>query len=713
MACITIPPPGQLASAPNPQASAWWKWTAPYSGTVTLDAFGSNFDTALGVYTGSTVGNLVSVAGNDDASGSYQSQAIFPVTAGTTYSFAVDGWGSAAGNISLTLLEVASTITTVAATSNPVVIGSSVTFTATVSPSAAPLGSIQFQDAGVNLGTPQTMTLVAGVPTATFSTSTLALGTHAITAAYNGVGSFAGSVSAPFSQVVIPTNDNFANAFPLTGTTVASTGTNGGFTGETGEPNPVGHSTPLHSAWWNWTAPYSGTARVKTAGSSFDTTLGIYSGSSVGSLTFVGDNDDDPAGGTQSIVTFTATAGTTYRIAVNGYNGATGSISLSLIESLAITNPANVTLTKAQVESGADTTSNPDVTNGAAGTLVPYTASGSSSAAPNGLANLSDGDIGASVASDGSYAIPNNGSTVTLDFGSTKTITSIALYNGYANRDDGTYTLRDAADNILAVWTIAGTGGSGNDGTDSFWLTFITPITTSRLTPTSNTTDISPSFREIQVFSFPAPTLSSVVVNGGIAGFAGTQRSDIIALQLNFNEPVTLGAGAFALAVHANNQNAGAIPTMTAASSNGGATWTITFSGANADPSFSDPTGAQFGSGAPANGFRSLADGVYDWTVNLANVHPVGATALSGTGTSATTFHRLFGDSSGEEPVVGNQRSATVNTTDNLDFRAAFNAPVGTGNYRSYFDFNGDGQINTTDNLQFRNRFNRPLSWSV
>ena len=48
-------------------------------------------------------------------------------------------------------------------------------------------------------------------------------------------------------------------------------------------------------------------------------------------------NDDDPAGGQTSYVTFTATAGTTYQIAVDGLNGATGSISLNIYSQQAST----------------------------------------------------------------------------------------------------------------------------------------------------------------------------------------------------------------------------------------------------------------------------------------------------------------------------------------------------------------------------------------
>src|ERR1043165_8204813 len=113
-----------------------------------------------------------------------------------------------------------------------------------------------------------------------------------------------------------PTNDNFAGRIVLSGNNVTTTGTNVDATKETGEPNHAG-STGGHSVWWDWTAPATGDATIDTFGSSFDTLLAVFTGSSVSTLTFVASNDD--SGGLQSQVTFTAIGGTAYRIAVDGY----------------------------------------------------------------------------------------------------------------------------------------------------------------------------------------------------------------------------------------------------------------------------------------------------------------------------------------------------------------------------------------------------------
>ena len=81
-------------------ASLWWSWTAPATGTVTFDTQGSDFDTLLAVYTGSSVGALTVVASDDDTIGR-QSQVSFTAQQGVVYHIAVDGYSGATGSIVL------------------------------------------------------------------------------------------------------------------------------------------------------------------------------------------------------------------------------------------------------------------------------------------------------------------------------------------------------------------------------------------------------------------------------------------------------------------------------------------------------------------------------------------------------------------------------------------------------------------------------------
>lgn len=204
---------------------------------------------------------------------------------------------------------------------------------------------------------------------------------------------------------------------------------------------------------------------------------------------------------------------------------------------LTMTDLSNVTLAASQVESGGDTSDNPDVTGGLGGILVLYTETGSNAygccggrLGTFGAHNLNDGDIGGSpVNQDGFYAIPDSGpGAVVITFtGGPALISGIAIYNGYANRDDGAYTLKDAAGNVLGGWTISTPLGASNDGMDSFWLTFNTPVSTNGLIIDTAVIDCcnTPSFREIQVFQVPEPGSTVALTLAGLALLSRRRRS--------------------------------------------------------------------------------------------------------------------------------------------------------------------------------------------
>src|SRR5438876_5883457 len=88
-----------------------------------------------------------------------------------------------------------------------------------------------------------------------------------------------------------PPNDTFANRITLSGANITITASNIGATIEPGEPQHAGELGG-RSVWWSWTAPSTGSFKISTAGSSFDTLLAVYLGSSVTNLTEVASNDD-------------------------------------------------------------------------------------------------------------------------------------------------------------------------------------------------------------------------------------------------------------------------------------------------------------------------------------------------------------------------------------------------------------------------------------
>jgi hypothetical protein len=156
-----------------------------------------------------------------------------------------------------------SNATSVTSNLNPSTPGDAVTFTATVAPSngatGTPTGTVTFYDGTTSQWT---STLVGGV--ATWSTSTLAQGSHSITAAYSGDANFSSSTSPPLTQIV---------QFPATTTVLSSSlnpsafGQNVTFTA-TVSPVPPATGTPCCTVTFmdganllgNWNLSQSGQA---------------------------------------------------------------------------------------------------------------------------------------------------------------------------------------------------------------------------------------------------------------------------------------------------------------------------------------------------------------------------------------------------------------------------------------------------------------------
>lgn len=124
-------------------------------------------------------------------------------------------------------------------------------------------------------------------------------------------------------------NDDFANRIPLEGMAVATSGTNTNATKEIGEPNH-GQASGGRSIWWGWTAPASGLVTISTEGSTFDTTLGVYTGLSVDNLVGVDGNNDANSDTLTSATSLMVTAGTAYALAVDGRAAASGSVELAI-----------------------------------------------------------------------------------------------------------------------------------------------------------------------------------------------------------------------------------------------------------------------------------------------------------------------------------------------------------------------------------------------
>jgi hypothetical protein len=131
--------------------------------------------------------------------------------------------------------------------------------------------------------------------------------------------------------IVRPANDDFTERLTVVGGSVEVRGSSVDATREAGEPY---HDEKLGdtSIWWSWVASFTGTVVIRTAGSTFDTVLAVYLGPALADLKLVvsDDDEDSEAGVVTSLVVFEAAAGANYQIAVDGFDGATGEVVLSI-----------------------------------------------------------------------------------------------------------------------------------------------------------------------------------------------------------------------------------------------------------------------------------------------------------------------------------------------------------------------------------------------
>lgn len=163
----------------------------------------------------------------------------------------------------------------------------------------------------------------------------------------------------------VPPNDNFANAIAITlasNNTAMVTGHTTNASKQPGEPNHAGNAGG-HSVWWRWTAPAWGPVRLDTRGSYSDTTLGVYTGSSVNALTEIASDDDITDGVIQaSQLTFNVVSGTTYFFAIDGFDGDTAGVTLNMIYTPAAEPPPTITSQPVSATVTAGNTANFSVT---------------------------------------------------------------------------------------------------------------------------------------------------------------------------------------------------------------------------------------------------------------------------------------------------------------------------------------------------------------
>lgn len=176
----------------------------PVMFTATMSAIAPGSGIPTGTVTFTDEGAVLGAPALSGSAASLTTAGLAVGSHSITATYNGDAEFNGASNALSQVVSKAATSTSLTSSVNPSTNGQQVTFTANVTAMApgagTPTGSVSFMDNGANIGNG---TLVAG--SATFSTSTLAVGSHPITAIYTGDNSFNGGTSNTVQQIVNPT----------------------------------------------------------------------------------------------------------------------------------------------------------------------------------------------------------------------------------------------------------------------------------------------------------------------------------------------------------------------------------------------------------------------------------------------------------------------------------------------------------------------------
>ena len=314
--------------------------------------------------------------------------------------------------------------------------------------------------------------------------------------------------------------------------------------------------------------------------------------------------------------------------------------------------------------------------------MNPYTA-----LTPDGRGNLYGTTYRGGVAGAGNVfeLVPNSAVTLVATTGSNPSSSSqplvfTATVTGGVP-DGETVTLVDAGNNNVVEATGSLSGGS----------TRLTIPAGTLLAGTHNLVAVyggDANFAASESASYAQVVQVAVTVvtaNGNLPTLAGVQRSMVDSIVYTFSEAVNVGANAFDIAVHSGQS--GTAPTLNWAALNpnvdgSSSQWVVTFSGAGV-------TGG------------SIADGVYDVTLNAAAVTSDANPSVSAQPRPMDTFYRLFGDAQG---------TGKVNTADYDAFLSTYGLKSTSARYLGYFADDGGTKIDSADYNAFLANYGKKLS---
>ena len=460
-------------------------------------------------------------------------QAAFSTTALTAGSHSITASYSGDGNYAASTSSVltqtvnqSSSSTGLTSSANPSTYGSAVTFTATVSGTGGtPTGTVTFKDGGTTLGTGT----LNGSGQAVFSTGSLAVGTHPITAVYGGDSNYSASTSATLTQTVVANSSTTAIASSINpsavGQAVTFTAT---VTGSGG--------TPTGSVTFKDGATTLGTAALNGGGQAAFSTATLAGGSHSITATYSGDGNF----GSSVSPVLTQTVGQ-------------ASSSGTSISSSADPSSYGATVTFTAVVSGTGGTPTGTVTFKDGTTTL-----GSGTLNGNGQAALSvnsltvgahaitasyggDGNFPASTSPVLTQTVNQNAAAISLASSANpsalgQSVTFTATVTGSGGTPSGSVTFKDGG-TVIGTATLAGSSASLTissltEGTHSIVAVYggdgnFTGVTSAALTQSVDTPADSIKLRELQVAATQvAAQASGQAIAGSIASAIADGFSD-------------------------------------------------------------------------------------------------------------------------------------------------------------------------------------------
>jgi hypothetical protein len=322
--------------------SVWVSWRSTNAGFVSFSTRGSGFDTLLAAYTGTNVASLTRVASDDDSGGFGTSSILFNTETGRLYWIAVDGRAAASGNIVLCWeFQFGPLVPEISAspTNRAVPIGGSTTFR------VAAANATEFQwylNGNPIAGASSSNLTVSGIGVSDLGAYTVEVGNFnsseiaASRPAYLEIGTLGSRTSEDKFEDLFGGGGppgfaalSSSAPFPVAaGTLDSQVLNNNNSSTQQGETDHCGTLTSA-TRWFALQASNNTgglTFVIDTAGSAINTVLAVYTGTTIFNLTNIACARGP---GSASSVQFLANALTTYSVAVDGVNGAQGTIRLN------------------------------------------------------------------------------------------------------------------------------------------------------------------------------------------------------------------------------------------------------------------------------------------------------------------------------------------------------------------------------------------------